>query len=194
MEADSPDQRMLAAQQTEAAEAALVEQARSYSPAAWTTIFERHNRQIYSYVYYRVGMRELAEDLAAEVFVEALARIGSFRYRGTPLLAWLYRIAHNMTHDYLKAQGRSRTSLLSKLREEPLASGRDSPEGVALLQDLTIALRRLPAGQQEVIVLRFLQGLATAEVAQVLGKSEGAVKGLQSRALKSLRWDMVDKA
>ncbi|MBF6600619.1 MAG: sigma-70 family RNA polymerase sigma factor [Dehalococcoidia bacterium] len=171
---------------TDDAEAALIERARELDDAAWAAIYERHAEQVYAYIYYRLGDQHIAEDLAADVFVKAVAGIKGYRYRGTPLLAWLYRIAHNVTVDHRKSaqtrMQRTSTDALERV-EEP----RDELGQRDQRQDMLAAIRRLTPDQQQVVILRFYTGMSNAEVAQVIGKPEGAVKALQTRALRSLR-------
>jgi RNA polymerase sigma-70 factor (ECF subfamily) len=166
-------------------EEALVGGARALEEDAWATIYDRHYRQIYSYAYHRIGDRDAAEDLAAEVFAEAVAGIRSYRYRGRPMLAWLYRIAHNLTSDYL----RSRARRSSVCPSEDAAPGAMDPEleGVSFRQDLRRALLTLSPSQQQVVFLRFLQGFSSAEVGAMLGKSSETVRALQCRAMRALR-------
>jgi RNA polymerase sigma-70 factor (ECF subfamily) len=166
-------------------EEALVEAARSLETGAWATIYERHYRQVYAYAYHRIGNREAAEDLASEVFTQALAGIRSYRYRGRPLLAWLYRIAHNLTSDYLRR--RARWAGPPSEQEHNVAIADPELESVPTRQDLVRALSKLSRDQQMVVVLRFLQGLSSVEVGALLGKNADAVRALQSRAMTALR-------
>jgi RNA polymerase sigma-70 factor (ECF subfamily) len=161
-----------------------VEAARSLSDEAWAEIYARYAQRVYSYIYFRVGDQHTAEDLSADVFVKAIAGIKGYVYRGTPLLAWLYRIAHNVTVDHRKAAA----------RRMQVAGAPENLEGhgdaIAVLDersDMLAAIRALTEEQQQVIMLRFYQGLSNADVARVIGKPEGAVKALQSRGLRSLR-------
>lgn len=171
---------------TDDAEAALVERARELDDAAWAAIYERHAEQVYAYIYYRLGDQHVAEDLAADVFVKAVAGIKGYRYRGTPLLAWLYRIAHNVTVDHRKsAQTRMQRTSTDAL--ERIEAPRDELGQRDQRHDMLAAIRRLTPDQQQVVILRFYTGMSNAEVAQVIGKPEGAVKALQTRALRSLR-------
>lgn len=176
---------MLQEGQGDSEEAALIADAKAYSPSAWVIIYQRHFRQIFSYAYHRVGDRDVAEDLAADVFAEAAARIHTFQYRGTPLLAWLYRIAHNLVSDYYRKRERRPTRSLEGL-PEALAAEEDAPGRIDLQASLAAAIARLSANQQQVVHLRFLEGFNTSEVAEIMGKREGAVRVLQSRALKAL--------
>ncbi len=167
-------------------EEALIKQAQAKSPEAWSLIYERYFNRIYSYVYYRLRNRELAEDLASQVFVEALSGIGRYRYTGRPLLAWLYRIAHNITVDHIRRA--SRDPARQALPEE--IHGGDSTEALAEKTDIFQALERLRPEQQQVVILRFMEGLTSNEVASVMRKSEAAVKALQVRALQALRREL----
>lgn len=167
-------------------EEALIKQAQAKSPEAWSLIYERYFTRIYSYVYYRLRNRELAEDLASQVFVEALSGIGRYRYTGRPLLAWLYRIAHNITVDHIRRINRdpARQALPEEIH------GGDSTEALAEKTDIFQALERLRPEQQQVVILRFMEGLTSNEVASVMRKSEAAVKALQVRALQALRREL----
>lgn len=164
----------------------LVEAARRLSDEAWAEIYRRHAQQVYAYIYYRLGDQHTAEDLAADVFVKALAGIGGYVWRGTPLLAWLYRIAHNVTSDHRKAAAKRALRQSGELAED-LPEREDRLGALDARRDMLGAIRALTEEQQQVIILRFYQGMSNAEVAKVMGKPEGAVKALQSRGLRSLR-------
>ncbi|MHB8685300.1 MAG: sigma-70 family RNA polymerase sigma factor [Dehalococcoidia bacterium] len=171
---------------SDAAEEALVERARQLDDAAWATIYQRHAEQVYAYIYYRLGDPHTAEDLAADVFVKAVAGIRGYSYRGTPLLAWLYRIAHNVTVDYRKsAAKRSQRTATEDL--DTIEAARDVLRERDERSDMLTAIRGLTAEQQQVVLLRFYSGMSNAQVARVMGKPEGAVKALQARAVRSLR-------
>lgn len=170
----------------QAAEAQLVEALRTLSEAAWAEVYRRHAQHVYQYIYYRLGDQHTAEDLAADVFVKALAGIGGYQYRGTPLLAWLYRIAHNVTADHRKAAAR-RSQLHSAEAAEEIEERDDELQAFADRRDMMGAIHALTEDQQQVVILRFYQGMSNAEVSKVMGKPEGAVKALQTRALRSLR-------
>jgi RNA polymerase sigma-70 factor (ECF subfamily) len=165
-------------------EAELIERAKGSDRAAWDEIFDRHYQQVYVYVLCRVGDRMAAEDVAADVFVEAWRGIRRFNYRGVPLVAWLYRIAHNLTADFLAKRGKTQT-----LNEgwSGVPHSEDASEQVAQWQSVAVAFRKLTGDQQAVLVSRFVEGMTLAETAQVLGKNENAVKALEFRALKSVR-------
>jgi RNA polymerase sigma-70 factor (ECF subfamily) len=127
-----------------------------------------------------VGRRQDAQDLTAEVFHQALAHLGRFEWRGVPFVAWLYRIAANAVADHHQRAARER-GLPAALPPEP--PRQDTEHRVALYR----AVRELPADQRRVLELRFGEERTTAEIAAALGRSEGAVKQLQLRAVQGLR-------
>ncbi len=167
------------------AEAALIERARCMESDAWDTLYSAHYSAIFRYCSLRISEPETAEDLAADVFLEAVKGIGRYQYRGTPFRAWLYRIAHNLTADERRA--RIRRGLL----DAPVAAAepreRDFAPGVLSRQDLEWALRLLTSDQQQVVILRFIEGLSLAETATAMKRPAGAIKTLQFRATRRLR-------
>lgn len=174
-------------------EEALVDRARALDTTAWAEIYGRHAEQVYAYIYFRLGDQHLAEDLAADVFVKALAGIKGYSYRGTPLLAWLYRIAHNVTIDHRKAAGRRAQHELAEMPED-VEEHRDVLHELDERSDMLASIRQLTEEQQQVIILRFYQGMSNSQVASVMDKPEGAVKALQTRGLRSLRRIMAGGA
>jgi RNA polymerase sigma-70 factor (ECF subfamily) len=125
--------------------------------------------------------------VAGEVFVRMMESIGSYTYRGMPLSAWLYRIARNLVIDQQRRGSRLRP--LDEADESRLVSENpvDVAEGRLSWAELQGLLGELTDEQRQVIVLKFIENLDNNEVAQVIGKSEGSVKALQHRALRSLR-------
>lgn len=181
---DAPD--AVANAFTGASEQHLIGAASALNEEAWAEIYGRHAQQVYAYIYYRIGDQHSAEDLAADVFVKALAGIKGYVWRGTPLLAWLYRIAHNVTVDYHKSAARRMQHQAGGEHED--VPGKDDHLGAFVERsDMMQAISRLTDDQQQVVILRFYQGMSNAQVATVMSKPEGAVKALQSRALRSLR-------
>jgi RNA polymerase sigma-70 factor (ECF subfamily) len=167
---------------------ALVELARGGDPEAFGQLYDHYHVSVYRFVYYRVGAVALAEDLTSETFFRALRSMGSFRWQGKDFGAWLMTIARNLTTDHFKA-GRTR---LEYTQEDmtPHDEATEGPESSVLAsltnQTLLAALTELPHEQQECLIMRFLQGLSIAETAKVLGRSDGAVKQLQLRAVRNL--------
>ncbi|HUP47691.1 MAG TPA: sigma-70 family RNA polymerase sigma factor [Thermoanaerobaculia bacterium] len=161
-------------------EEALVEAAKK-DPARFDALYEAHFERIYAFVARRVRDRSAAEDLTAEVFRQALAAIGGFEWRGIPFSAWLYRIAANEVADHAMKSARERGTATAG---EP--SG-DEIERVEQRATLFRLVDGLPADQRRVIVMRFAEERSIREIAAGLGRSEGAVKQLQWRALQTLR-------
>jgi RNA polymerase sigma-70 factor (ECF subfamily) len=167
----------------DSSEQALVEAAQK-DPSRFAPLYEAHFGRIYAFVVRRVRDRHAAEDVTAEVFRRALASIGSFEWRGVPFMAWLYRIAVNEIADHLKGTARDGGSIDVDL------PGSDEIEIVEHRASLFRQVDRLPADQRRVIVLRFGEERSIREIAAELGRSEGAIKQLQWRALQTLRTRM----
>jgi RNA polymerase sigma-70 factor (ECF subfamily) len=167
-------------------DARLVEAARELHEDAWAEVYARYAERVYAYIYFRVRDRHAAEDLTADVFVRAIAGVKNFEWRGTPLLAWLYRIAHNVTIDHRTRQAR-RSARESAVDSAQVEDGVDRIAAVGDRNDMIEAIQMLTDEQQQVLILRFYQALPTPQVAQVLDKPVTAVKALQARALRSLR-------
>ncbi len=168
-------------------EEGLIRRAREYDPQALALLYRHHVGAIYRYIHLRVGREDLAEDLTADVFLKMLEGIESFGYRGVPFAAWLFRIAHDRVVDYFRRQARKETVSLSERLSAPGEGPAAMTEAALARERLRQAFGRLTEGQQQVIVLKFGEGLTNAEVGRLLEKSEGAVKSLQHRALVSLR-------
>ena len=168
-------------------EFSLIERAKRYDQKAISELYKRHAQSIYRYIYYRVGDVNVAEDLTADTFLKALEGLEGFTYRGIPFSAWLYRIAHARIMDHFRQQARRE---FLPLDERLIATGKGPQATVEAWLDheeLQSAIAQLTTDQQQVIILKFVEGLSNAEVARILGKSEGAVKSLQHRALSSLQ-------
>jgi RNA polymerase sigma-70 factor (ECF subfamily) len=152
-------------------------------PSRFGDLYEENFHRVYAYVARRVGDRHEAEDLTADVFREALAGIGKFEWRGVPFAAWLLRIAARVIADYFRRSGRETGSPAVN----PEQSSTDEVERSAMLFQL---VERLPEAQLQVIHMRFVEQKSIREVALELGRSEGAVKQLQLRAVENLRAQM----
>jgi RNA polymerase sigma-70 factor (ECF subfamily) len=145
-------------------------------------LFRTHYPEIVRYLSVRLGSREEAADLASEVFLEAFRRVPGLRWRGKPVLAWLYRVAANMAADSLKK--RSREVLSPELAE---ASVPDPTESLPDREALGRALETLPADYQLVVHLRLVEGYSFAEVARLTGRSVGSCQMLMLRSARRLR-------
>ncbi len=159
---------------------------------AFGKLYENYVERIFNYVYYRTGNQHDAEDLTARVFFRAMRRIPQYQERGLPVSAWLYRIAHNLVANWHRDRGRRpEISLDEGFAYIPHS---EHPE-VTLLhleeQDhLLKIIRDLPSDRQQLIILKFVEHMSNAEIGQIMGRTEGAVKSLYHRTLLTLRVDM----
>ncbi|MGQ9907746.1 MAG: RNA polymerase sigma factor [Candidatus Flexifilum sp.] len=172
---------------------ALVDLARAGDKDAFGELYERYVDRIYSYVYYRTGNHHDAEDLTARVFSRAMAHIETYTDRGVPFQAWLYRIAHNLVANWHRDRGRRKIIPLDEFvaaslkSEAPDRQTEDREEREALLA----AIRRLPEERQQLLLLKFVEGLSNAEIGAIMGRTEGAVKSLYHRTLLALRDELT---
>ena len=147
-------------------------------------IYDAYATRIFRYMYRRLGDRQLAEDLTGDVFVRLVEAGGTPRFCQGSLAPWIYRLAHNRLVDYF----RRRHELPLPEDFEPANEGDDEEREAGLhKEEIRAALRTLTPDQQQVIVLKFFEGLSNAEISVALDKPEGAVKSLQHRGLDNLR-------
>jgi RNA polymerase sigma-70 factor (ECF subfamily) len=177
----------LKALKKEADDRLLVEAAQK-DPARFAELYESNFARVYAYLAKRVGNRNETEDLTAEVFHHALANIQKFEWRGIPFTAWLYRIAANLISDRYQRWGREVQDYGGVLDAAPAKS--TAYEEIEQRATLFRLVDTLPDEQRRVVVLRFVEQKSIKEVAQEVGKSEGAVKQLQFRALTTLKAQM----
>jgi RNA polymerase sigma-70 factor (ECF subfamily) len=170
-------------QATESDEKLLIEAAQK-DPSRFAELYELHFDRVYAYVARRVRDRAETQDLTAHVFQQALANLGKFKWRGAPFAAWLYRIASNAIADHARRNMRE-TNDLQSATETTAASV--ELEDVERRARLFRAVDKLPDDQRRVIVLRFGEEKSIKEIADELGRSEGAIKQLQFRGLENLR-------
>jgi RNA polymerase sigma-70 factor (ECF subfamily) len=164
----------------EAKERLMVEAAQN-DPSRFGELYEMHFERVYAYIAKRVRDRDAAEDLTSEVFHRALASLPRFDWRGIPFVVWLLRIASNLIVDRWKRVGR-------EVSEEPPEQVLEvCPEEVEDRARLFRVVELLPEDQRRVVVMRFAEEKTIREIAQELGRSEGAVKQLQFRGLRNLR-------
>jgi RNA polymerase sigma-70 factor (ECF subfamily) len=161
----------------------LVEAAQA-DPARFVELYERNVARVYAFVSRRVPDRAAAEDITSAVFEQALSHLGRFEWRGVPFSAWLFRIASNLIADRWREGARE--------SHDPPADVPDSHERDDIERRVIVfqLVDRLPGAQRQVIQMRFVEEKSIREIATALGKSEGAVKQLQLRALESLRKGM----
>jgi RNA polymerase sigma-70 factor, ECF subfamily len=162
----------------------LLVEAAQKDPALFGELYEIHFEQVYAYIARRVSSRETAEDLTSEVFHKALTNLNRFEWRGVPFVGWLFRIASNAIVDQAKRSSKEVSDL-------------EDPEEIAVAEmDVADAIHRarlfrlveeLPEDQRRVVVMRFAEEKSIREIANEIGRSEGAVKQLQFRGLQNLR-------
>ncbi len=177
----------------EADERLLIEAAQQ-DPARFGELYELHFERVYAYVVRRVADRAEAEDVTAEAFHQALANLKRFEWRGIPFVAWLFRIAANLISDRWQRAGREVVDdeRIESAQTESgrIESGKISPAEIEEVERRATLFRlvdTLPAEQRRVVMLRFVEEKSIKEVAREVGKTEGAVKQLQFRALTNLR-------
>lgn len=169
------------------AEQRLTEQAQRGDSEAFAALYKANVQPIFRYIYHRVNDTHLAEDLTADVFTRALKSMGTYQEQGRPFIAWLYRIAHARVVDYYRRSGRSPTE--SDLDAESIPVEDNLDEDVLRRQaakELRTAIAELTDEQQQVVILRFIEGYRIEKAAQIMGKNANAIKALQHRALRSL--------
>lgn len=166
-------------------EKTLIELARCRDQAAISELYQRNVDAIYRYMAHRVSESTVAEDLTAQVFLRALESIENYTDTGLPFSAWLYRIAHARVVDYWRSQRRRPQVEL----DEGMPADDTGASALEIKADcaaLNQAIRLLSDEQQQVVILKFYAGLSNLEIAHILGKTEGAIKALQHRALGAL--------
>jgi RNA polymerase sigma-70 factor, ECF subfamily len=168
-------------------EAKLVDQAIAGDRSAFTALYDEHYEQIYRYVLYRVTSAEDAEDLTQMVFLQAWRAIGRYKVTGSPFVAWLFTIAHNLVVSFYR-RNRTTVPLDQEIEEVRRTSHPEFAAETVLDQERTrTAISQLRPDHQKVINLRFIENLAHRQIAESMGKTEGAVRVIQHRALVELR-------
>lgn len=174
----------------------LLESASSGDPEAFGVLYQRYVNRIYGYVYYRTGNHHDAEDLTARVFFRALRHIPNYQHRGVPFSAWLYRIAHNLVANWHRDN--SRRKILPLDYSFNLFREKELPERVLMEveteETLLDAIRELPADRQQLLILKYVDRLSNAEIGEVMGRTEGAIKSLYHRTLLALRDELAHRA
>ncbi|MFC2064570.1 RNA polymerase sigma factor [Chloroflexota bacterium] len=163
---------------------------------AFGFLYEQYVERIYNYIYYRTGNVHDAEDITARVFYRALHHIHNYKDRGVPFSAWLYRIAHNLVANWHR--DRSRKQEIS-LNDVPTITYKGKAPEQSLMQseerdNLLRMIRNLTPDRQNLLILKFIEKLSNAEIGQIIGRSEGAVKSLYHRTLLALRDEFGDQS
>jgi RNA polymerase sigma-70 factor, ECF subfamily len=177
---------------SELSDEAILSQAVLGDGDAFGALYERYVGRIYNYIYYRTGNQHDAEDLTARVFYRAMHHIENYQQRGLPFSAWLYRIAHNLVANWHRDNSRRPEIPLEDglwvhhPGEPPEASVMQAEERDRLLR----MIHTLPAERQQLLILKFVEHLSNAEIGQIMGRTEGAIKSLYHRTLLVLRDDL----
>jgi len=173
--------------QIEENDALLIQRAISRDADAFGKLYDMYVDRVYRHFYYRVGNVADAEDLTQQVFLKAWQAIGRYKKTASPFLAWLMTISHNLVVDYYRTK-KDKTYLDAEVTADDSAL---SPERIAEAhfdqRHLRRAILQLRSDQQQIILLRFVEGFRHAEIASSLGKSEGAIRVTLHRALARLR-------
>lgn len=154
---------------------------------AFARLYDAYMERIYRYIYFRVADDEIAEDITSQVFLKAWEKLSSYHPGQSPFIGWLYRIAHNAVIDNY----RTKKIVIALEDAAPAEISQEDRVEEKLdrqikLEQLREALQELTEEQQQVLILKFISGLSTAEIARQLGKQQGAVRALQMRALQGL--------
>ena len=169
----------------------LIERAKN-DKAAFGELYERYVTRIYNYIYYRTGNSHEAEDLTTRVFMRAMKHIGNYTDQGVPFSAWLYRIARNMVANWYRDNSRRQTISLDDISQWHISD--EGAELAAQLREdkanLLLAIQQLPSDRQELLILKFVDQLPNAEIGNIMGRSEGAIKSLYHRTLAALREEL----
>jgi RNA polymerase sigma-70 factor (ECF subfamily) len=171
----------------------LIARAAKGDREAFGALYERYVFKVFRHVYYLSNDSHTAEDLTAQTFLKALEAIHRYEMRGVPFLAWLLRIGYNLTVNHKKVRRNGTAPLPETLQAEGAhASPEASCEAKADGEQVWEGVRKLRGDQRQVIVMRFIDGLSYSDIAKVLGKSIGAVRVIQYRALRALRRRLED--
>jgi len=172
----------------------LVGRAQSGDRVALEELYLIHFDRIYSYLHVSVGNRPDAEDLTTQTFVKMLEAIGRFRWQSAPFSAWLFRIAHNLAMDHFRANRRwqPEEDVPEPAPDESTSAEAGAFESIGRRSMLEL-IEDLSVEQQQVLTLKFLFGFSNGEAATILGKTEGAIKSLQHRALASLQKQLAQR-
>jgi RNA polymerase sigma-70 factor (ECF subfamily) len=174
---------------SEISDEAILSQAAQGDGEAFGALYARYVGRIYNYIYYRTGNAYDAEDLTARVFYRAMKHISNYRDRGLPFSAWLYRIAHNLVANWHRDNSRRKEIPLEESVHGRYTGGHPEYDLLQLEEEerLMRVIRGLTPERQQLLILKFVEHMSNAEIGQIMGRSEGAVKSLYHRTLLSLR-------
>lgn len=167
----------------------IVKKAKKGDEKAFGWLYDQYMPRIYRFVFLKVSRKEDAEDLSHQVFLSAWQNIRNYEFRGFPFSSWLYRIAGNAVIDYYRTWKSYQS--LETVPEEMVAQSPRLAKEIDQSFDISLikgAIQKLEPDQQNVVIMKFVDDLSNKEIAEILGKSEGAVRVIQHRALKQIKW------
>ncbi len=163
------------------------DEAKRSNEAKLASLYDEYYGKITRYILVHIGNRTEAEDLAGEVFLKALESLKTYKERGVPMQAWLFRIAHNLVVDYFRRATKHKTVPIDTIQVEAEENPVTITERNIELERVNRAMEQLTREQREVLGLRFLGGLTSKEAGSILNKSDGAVREAQRAAIEKLR-------
>jgi RNA polymerase sigma-70 factor (ECF subfamily) len=173
--------------ETSSPEVQLIQQAVAGDAAAFARLYDTYVDEVYRFVYYRVSDKDTAEDLTSQTFLKAWDNMGRYRLRGSPFKAWLFQIARNLVIDYYRTRKETLPLDPHGLEQpDPEANVTSVVERRLEAERLRDLLRRLTEEQREVLILKFINGFSTKDVARMMRKGPGAIRALQMRGLQAL--------
>jgi len=168
-------------------EAELVQRAVDHDPEAFGRLYDIHVDRVYRHIYYRVGNEQDAEDLTQQVFLKAWQAIARYKRMASPFIAWLMTISHNLVVDFYRTRKDKAYLEAEILADGPASNPEQAAERSLEQQRLRRAILKLGSDEQQVVILRFMEGFQFSEIASVLNKKEGNVRVILHRALVKLR-------
>jgi RNA polymerase sigma-70 factor (ECF subfamily) len=171
----------------------LVQEAKAGNPEAFAQLYDAYVDRIYRYIYFRVSDDSLTEDLTSQVFLKAWEYLDRYQAGSSPYLAWLYTIARNLVIDHYRTKRETVNldEIVHITGNEPTPD--EEVQNRFEIEEMHDALQFLTDEQQQVLILRFISGLSTENVAEIMEKREGAIRALQMRALQTLSKYMMEK-
>lgn len=168
-------------------EATLVQRAIAHDPEAFGKLYDIHVDRVYRHIYYRVGNEQDAEDVTQQVFLKAWQAIPRYKKTASPFIAWLMTISHNLVVDFYRTRKDKAYLEAEVLAAGPASSPEQAAETSLEQERLRTAILQLGSDEQQVVILRFIEGFEFSEIASVLKKKEGNIRVILHRALVKLR-------
>lgn len=166
----------------------LIRAAQQGDQSAVVALYEQHRDNVYTYIYHRVGCNpDIAEDITADVFVRMVSNLHTYKVKSAPLMAWLYTIARNRIIDYYRDADKRKDAPLSENLVDTMSLPETHVARSYDLDEVRAAIENLTDSQRDVLICRFMNEMSVKETAQVLNRTEGAIKTLTRRAIAALQ-------